>query len=42
MVVFLEDISLIKSLKLREKEKRLVLVIHDESIFNANDEKKKV
>ncbi len=42
MVVFSEDSSWIKPLRLREREKALVLVIHDESIFNANNRKRRV
>ena len=41
-MVFSEDGSWTRPLRLVEKEKLLVLVIHDESIFNANDGKKRV
>ena len=42
MVVFSEDDLWIKPPGLVEGEKPLVLVIHDESIFNTNNKKKKV
>lgn len=42
MVVFSEDGSWTRPPGLREREKPLVLVTHDESIFSANDEKRRV
>ena len=39
MVLFSEDGSWTKPLGLKKGEKPLVLVTHDESTFNANDEK---
>ena len=42
IVVFSEDSPWTRPLKLIEEEKPLVLVIYDESIFNANNRKKKV
>ena len=42
MVVFSEDSLRTKLLELREKEKPLVLVTHDESIFSANNEKRRI
>lgn len=41
MILFSEKNSQTKLPKLKDKEKSLVLVIHDESIFNVNDGKKK-
>lgn len=42
MVGFAEDGSWTTPLSLEEGEKLLVLVTHDESIFNTNDGKRKI
>lgn len=42
MVIFSENSSWTKSFGLVVEEKSLVLIIYDESIFNTNDEKKKI
>ena len=42
IVVFSKDSSWSKALGLRERKKPLVLVTYDETIFSANDRKRKV
>ena len=42
IVVFSEDGSWTRPLGLLDEEKPLVLVIHNQNIFNANDEKRRV